>query len=104
MASELGVDKKVVNGVLYGKLKGLVYQDKRYRWYPREYPQQQEPEGSGQYANTPLGMLARYYPNSIRVEAPSSNMMPMIEDYTLFVRSLEQFFRKFRFRTRVQAP
>lgn len=61
MASEFGVDKKAVNSVLYGKLNGLVWQDKRYRWYLKDQPRQQDTESTAQYENTPLAMLARYY-------------------------------------------
>lgn len=61
IASGLGVDRKTVNSVLYGMLKGLVWQDKKYRWYPKDQPQQQEPKELAQYANTPLAKLARYY-------------------------------------------
>lgn len=61
MASEFGVDKKAVNSVLYGKLNGLVWQDKRYRWHPKDLPRQQDTERSAQYENTPLAKLARYY-------------------------------------------
>ncbi|RDD30118.1 hypothetical protein CR161_05005 [Prosthecochloris sp. ZM] len=61
MASEFGVDKKTVNSVLYGKLNGLVWQDKRYRWYPKDQLRQQDTERAAQYENTPLAKLARYY-------------------------------------------
>ena len=61
MASEFGVDKKAVNSVLYGKLNGLVWQDKRYLWFPKDQPRQQEAEGVAQHENTPLAKLARYY-------------------------------------------
>jgi len=61
MASELGVNKKAVNSVLYGKLKDLVWQDKSYRWYPKDRLQQQDSLESAQYADTPLAKLARYY-------------------------------------------
>jgi very-short-patch-repair endonuclease len=61
MASEFGVDKRTVNSVLYGKLNGLVWQDKRYRWYPKDQPRQQDTERAAQYENTPLAKLARYY-------------------------------------------
>lgn len=47
-------------------------------------------------------MLQKYFPTSMRVECPHSNLMPMIEDYDVFVKSLEKFFRKFRFRTRIK--
>ncbi len=61
IASEFGVDKNTVNSVLYGKLNGLVWQDKRYRWYPKDQPRQQDTEKAAQYENTQLAKLARYY-------------------------------------------
>lgn len=61
LASEFGVDKKDINSVLYGKLNGLVWQDKRYRWYPNDQPREEEQSDAIQYANTPLAKLARYY-------------------------------------------
>lgn len=61
IASDLGVDKKAINSLLYGKLKNLVWQDKKYRWYPNDQPQQQELQESVKYANTPLAYLSRYY-------------------------------------------
>lgn len=32
LGDKLNVDKKVVNNILYGKLKGRVKQDSKYRW------------------------------------------------------------------------
>ena len=61
IATDLGADKKTINNVLYGKLKGLVWQDKRYQWYPKDQSHQKEQEGSVSYAKTPLAKVARYY-------------------------------------------
>ena len=36
IAGQLGVDRKLVNSPLYGRLKGKVQQDKSYRWYPKD--------------------------------------------------------------------
>lgn len=34
IAELLNVDKKAINGLLHGQLKGKVRQDNAYRWYP----------------------------------------------------------------------
>ncbi|MEW8025273.1 MAG: AAA domain-containing protein [Candidatus Thiodiazotropha sp.] len=61
MAAEFGVDKKEVNSLLYGRLKGKVWQDKSYRWFPRGDSRQQAAYDQPGYANTPLARLSRYY-------------------------------------------
>lgn len=61
LAIELGVDKKDINSVLYGTLNGLVWQDKSYRWYPKDQSPQSQSDDPEQYTNTPLSKLARYY-------------------------------------------
>ncbi len=60
LAAELGVDKKQVNSLLYGRLKRQVRQGPDYRWSLRTEMPVQEPEPV-QYQNTPLAKLARYY-------------------------------------------
>ncbi|MFC1707812.1 alpha/beta fold hydrolase, partial [Planctomycetota bacterium] len=49
-----------------------------------------------------MRMLNKYYPNSSLVDCPNSAMMPMCEDYGLFVKSLKGFFRKFKFKQSVK--
>jgi very-short-patch-repair endonuclease len=61
MASEFGIDKKTVNSVLFGKLNGLVWQDRKYRWHPKNQIPNKEKLETAQYSNTPLSKLARYY-------------------------------------------
>jgi very-short-patch-repair endonuclease len=61
MAAEFGVDKKEVNSLLYGRLKGKVWQDKTYRWFSQSESRQQSTDDQPGYANTPLAKLSRYY-------------------------------------------
>ena len=62
IASKLGVDKKQVNSLLYGRLRVQFVQDKNYRWWP---PEQKgtatKIDDVQRFANTPLSLLARYY-------------------------------------------
>lgn len=66
IADELGVDKTLVNSVLYNRLKAQVRQDNSYRWYPkreshhRELGQQDSSEDERRL-DTPLARLCRYY-------------------------------------------
>lgn len=62
IAASLGVDRKLVNSALYGRLKGRVEQDKSYRWYLKgpsgiDKPESENPER----LDTPLAKLCRYY-------------------------------------------
>lgn len=63
IADALGVDRRAVNAVLYGKLKGQAVQDKRYRWSLVGDGQKQtaSEEPTEQFANTDLAKLCRYY-------------------------------------------
>lgn len=60
IAERLGIDKKQVNGLLYGPLRGKLHQDNQYRWYPSQQAPSQS-TASSQYADTVLARLARYY-------------------------------------------
>jgi len=62
IAAKLSVDKREVNSLLYGRLRGQFRQDKRYRWHPAESPSD-EPSAAAPEAtaNTPLARLCRYY-------------------------------------------
>lgn len=61
IAFAVGVDKQSVASILYGKLKGQIWQDKGYRWYHKTHAPQLEPVETEQYVNTPLARIARYY-------------------------------------------
>ncbi len=61
LAAEFDVDKKEVNSLLYGRLKGKVWQDKSYRWFPQDGAQSPAVDDQPGYANTPLARLSRYY-------------------------------------------
>lgn len=61
LAERLGVDRKVVNSILYGELRSRVRQDRKYRWYPAG----DETTGDGLEGTAPrnstIGRLASYY-------------------------------------------
>jgi len=65
LALFLNVDKKQVNHLLYGKLKGKVRQDNAYLWYLVEESTAtisgRENIPSTEYSDTPLSRLCRYY-------------------------------------------
>lgn len=62
LGDKLNVDKKVVNNILYGKLKGKVKQDSKYRWYLMSNDMTSEPDAPEEvFANTDLAKLCRYY-------------------------------------------
>lgn len=62
LGDKLGVDKTVVNSLLYGKLKGKVRQDSKYRWYLVSNDVETDPSASAEiFANTDLAKLCRYY-------------------------------------------
>ena len=60
LATVLGVDKQGINSALYGKLKGLVSQDKNYRWSIHTGQKTAQP-AERQKLDTPLARLCRYY-------------------------------------------
>ncbi len=62
IAGRLGLDRKLVNSVLRGGLKGKVHQDNSYGWHPKqvagvELHEEQAPKRP----TTPLAQLCRYY-------------------------------------------
>lgn len=62
IAATLGVDRKLVNSALYGRLKGRVQQDKGYRWSLKGSSNIDKGEGEGpKRLDTPLAKLCRYY-------------------------------------------
>lgn len=61
LSEQLGVDKREINAVLHGPLKGRFSQDKRYRWFPVEEKPVRASSEENKYANTALAKLARYY-------------------------------------------
>ena len=61
IAAELGVDQRVVNAVLYGRLKARVHQDRSYRWYPAEAPIADRGPREDRLLDTLLARLCRYY-------------------------------------------
>ncbi|RME72239.1 MAG: alpha/beta fold hydrolase [Planctomycetota bacterium] len=48
-------------------------------------------------------IMARHYGGAMVVACPNSNLMPMNEDYKRFVKALQTFFRKYKFRSKVRA-
>lgn len=65
LAEKLEAEKKVVNRILHGELRGKVRQDNAYRWYPVAGISPTNPTArSGdrnEQPDTPLGRLCRYY-------------------------------------------
>lgn len=61
IASQLGVERHVVNSALYGRLKQEVRQDKGYRWYPNDVANSAGGQGNQRQLDTPLARLSRYY-------------------------------------------
>ena len=62
IAAQLGVDRKLVNSMLHGRLKAKVQQDRAYRWYLKGASgiDTREEEGPKRL-ETPLAKLCRYY-------------------------------------------
>src|SRR5262245_9402672 len=62
IAAALGIEGDQVNSALYGSLRGKVWQDKNYRWYPKDGAGAEKREREGpRPLNTPLARLCRYY-------------------------------------------
>ena len=62
IASQLNIDKQLVNSALYSKLRNKIKQDKSYRWYPKDAVDiRSDEENQAQRLNTPLAKLCRYY-------------------------------------------
>jgi len=63
IASQLGLDRRDVNSLLYGRLKSQLAQDKEYRWWPKDSrPAAKDKEPTSEKRlNTPLARLSRYY-------------------------------------------
>jgi very-short-patch-repair endonuclease len=66
IASRLGLDKKLVNGILYGELKSFVSQDKNYYWNINNNYNQ--PNNVQETNDTPLSRLCRYYLDAINLD------------------------------------
>jgi very-short-patch-repair endonuclease len=62
IGKHLHLDKKSVNSILYGPLRGRVTQDNSYKWWPKEgMPSPQPTPLKGERLDTPLANLCRYY-------------------------------------------
>jgi very-short-patch-repair endonuclease len=62
IATILGVDKAVVNSVLYGPLRGKVVQDRAYRWWPIDHSRAERVQTeTAPKLDTLLAKLSRYY-------------------------------------------
>lgn len=65
ISDTLGLDKKEVNGLLYGLLKAKCRQDSAYNWYLKEDLKTQTTTSVQQVVNTPLARLCNYYSSCI---------------------------------------
>jgi len=61
IATQLGVDRKLVNSALYGPLKTKVQQDKAYRWYMKDATGVRARDQGQKPLDTALARLCRYY-------------------------------------------
>ena len=61
IAKRLNIDKSKVNGILYGQLKGQVYQDNQYKWHAGQQSKEEEESDISPSLNTPLARLSKYY-------------------------------------------
>jgi len=62
LADQISTDKKNINGLLYGKLNGLVRQDNSYKWYLVDDDTQHDvSEKQIQNSDANLAKLCRYY-------------------------------------------
>ena len=61
IADIIGVEKRRINSLLYGSLKGKVFQDKKYKWYLSERTQKQTGSAETSYAKNPISRISKYY-------------------------------------------
>ena len=61
IAKQLGIERKLINSVLYNRLKGKIKQDKDYRWYPNDAVEFEEKKQGPIKSDNILGRLSRYY-------------------------------------------
>ena len=61
LAEQLGVERRAVNSLLYGKLKPWFRQDNAYRWYPNAAGGSPQETATAAYQNTDVARLVRYY-------------------------------------------
>ena len=62
IAQQLGVDRKRINAILYGPLKGQVRQDKSYKWYlANDVRTTAEKSADAPAPKTALSKICRYY-------------------------------------------
>ncbi|HLW33795.1 MAG TPA: AAA domain-containing protein [Aequorivita sp.] len=61
LACRFGVKRTDVSALLYGELRGRVYQDSQYRWWLRETEVIAQPKQKAKTQNTLLAKLCQYY-------------------------------------------
>lgn len=62
IAQKISADKKDVNSLLYGQLRGRFQQDSKYRWYPVARASKAPlPQASENIPDTPFSRLCQYY-------------------------------------------
>ena len=61
LARKFGLDRSAVHSILYSDLRGMVYQDNEYRWWPREGAVEERPEQTAKqkhYSESTLSLLS----------------------------------------------
>ncbi len=62
IAQKIGADKKDVNSLLYGQLRGSFQQDSKYRWHPvSKSPKSSLAQPAENIPDTPFSRLCQYY-------------------------------------------
>lgn len=69
ISTALNVDKKDINSLLYGQLKGQCKQDSAYNWYLKEDFKAQDSASTQTRVDTPLAKLCNYYSSCIAEDA-----------------------------------
>ncbi|MFA6270232.1 MAG: AAA domain-containing protein [Candidatus Paceibacterota bacterium] len=89
ISSVLDLDKKEVNKLLYGPLKGQCRQDSAYNWYLKEDLKTEAITSIKQTVNTPLARLCNYYSSCIAEDTGAKVRVFAQSKYGLDYKELE---------------
>lgn len=89
ISNALGIDKKDVNSLLYGQLKGQCKQDSAYNWYLKEDFKSPESSSTQTQVDTPLARLCNYYSSCIAEDAGAKVKVFAESKYGLDYKELE---------------